>query len=183
MNMLRSMGMAALIAGAAGCEELQPDPDSRGAEAVLVDTEGRRVGEATFAESDDDPVVVLRLRAWNLPPGVHGFHIHEAGSCETPGFETAGGHFNPFRKQHGLKNPHGPHAGDLPNLLVPAHGRVNVTIAIRRVTLGQGRNSLLQPQGTSLVIHAGPDDGKTDPHGNSGARIACGVIRPALSAR
>lgn len=183
MIRLRSLGLLALLSGLGACEELALDPESRGAEAVLFDGEGRRVGEAMFAESDDNPVVVMRLQAWDLPPGVHGFHIHEAGACESPAFETAGGHFNPFRRKHGLKNPEGPHAGDLPNLVVPDHGRVDVTIAIRRVTLGDGRNSLLLPQGTSLVIHADPDDGITEPHGNSGARIACGVIRPSMMAR
>ena len=183
MKTLRSLGLMAVVAGLGACEELSPDPDTRGAEAVLFDSEGRRIGEAVFAEVDDNPVVVMRLRAWGLPPGIHGFHIHESGSCESPAFETAGGHFNPHRRKHGLGNPQGPHAGDLPNLLVPADGRICVTMAIRRVTLGDGKHSLLPIQGTSLVIHAEPDDGESEPEGNSGARIACGVIRPALSAR
>jgi Cu-Zn family superoxide dismutase len=183
VNYVRALGLLALIAGLGACDELPMDPDSRGAEAVLYDSEGRRIGEATFAEIVDDPVVVLRLQAWGLPPGIHGLHIHESGVCESPAFETAGGHFNPFRKKHGLKNPDGPHAGDLPNLIVPENGKVLVTLAIRRVTLGEGKNSLLSVQGTSLVIHADPDDGQTDPEGNSGSRIACGVIRPALSAK
>jgi superoxide dismutase, Cu-Zn family len=177
------LGMAAVLAGLGACEALDPDPDTRGAEAVLFDSEGRRIGEAVFKEGDDDPVVVMRLQAWDLPPGIHGFHIHEHGVCEIPTFESAGGHFNPFRKKHGRRNPEGPHAGDLPNLHVPENGRIQVTLAIRRVTLGEGKNSLLPDRGTSLVIHADPDDGLTEPDGNSGARIACGVIRPTLSAR
>lgn len=183
MNSLRSVGMAVVLAGLGACEALSPDPETRGAEAVLFDADGRRIGEAYFIEDDDDPVVVMRLQAWDLPPGVHGFHIHETGVCDTPSFETAGAHFNPYRKKHGLHNPFGPHAGDLPNLRVPDDGKVHVTLAIRRVTLGEGRHSLLPLRGTSLVIHADPDDGETEPDGNSGARIACGVIRPALSAR
>jgi Cu-Zn family superoxide dismutase len=183
VNHVRALGLLILIAGLGACEELPLDPDSRGAEAVLFDSEGRRIGEASFMELEGDPVVVLRLQAWGLPPGIHGFHIHESGVCDSPAFETAGGHFNPFRKKHGLQNPDGPHAGDLPNLIVPEDGKVFMTLAIRRVTLGEGKNSLLPLQGTSLVIHADPDDGQTDPEGNSGARIACGVIRPALSAK
>ena len=183
MNKLRVLGLLAVAAAFGGCEELTLDPESRGAEAVIFDSEGRSIGEAFFMELEDDPVVVMRLQAWNLPPGVHGFHIHESGVCESPAFETAGGHFNPFRKKHGLRNPHGPHAGDLPNLHVPDDGRVLLTLAIRRVTLGEGRHSLLPLHGTSLVIHADPDDGESEPEGNSGVRIACGVIRPALSAR
>lgn len=183
MNGTRILGLLALAAGL-GCEELQLEPDpAPGAEAVLLNSEGAVVGEAVFIEDEDDPVVVLRLQAWDLPPGVHGFHIHEWGACHGPDFETAGGHFNPFKKKHGLKNPDGPHAGDLPNLVVPPSGKVDVTLAIRRVTLGNGKNSLLNPQGTSLVIHADPDDEATDPTGNSGARIACGIIRPVLSAK
>jgi len=173
----------ALTAGLGACEELSPDPESRGAEAVIFDAEGRRIGEAFFVEIEDSPVVVMRLQASGLPPGTHGFHIHESGFCESPAFETAGGHFNPYQKKHGLRNPDGPHAGDLPNLNVPEDGKVHVTLAIRRVTLGEGKHSLLPIQGTSLVIHADPDDGQSEPEGNSGARIACGVIRPALSAR
>ena len=183
MRHLRVLGLLAVVAGLGACEELNPDPESRGAEAVIFDSDGRRIGEAYFTELDDSPVVVMRLQAWGLPPGVHGFHIHESGACESPAFETAGGHFNPYRKKHGLRNAEGPHAGDLPNLHVPDDGKVHVTLAIRRVTLGEGRHSLLPLQGTSLVIHADPDDGESEPEGNSGARIACGVIRPALSAR
>jgi Cu-Zn family superoxide dismutase len=135
-----------------------------------------------FIETEGDPVVVLRLRAWDLPPGIHGFHIHESGVCESPAFETAGGHFNPFGKKHGLKNPDGPHAGDLPNLLVLPDGTVELTITVPGVTLRPGRNSLLRPEGASLVIHADPDDGKSDPAGNSGPRIACGIIRSSAAA-
>lgn len=183
MKNLRVLGLMALSAGLGACEELSPDPDSRGAEAVIFDSEGRRIGEASFMEMEDNPVVVLRLQAWNLPPGAHGLHIHESGTCESPAFETAGGHFNPYRRKHGLRNPDGPHAGDLPNINVPDDGKVLVTLAIRRVTLGEGKHSLLPLQGTSIVIHADPDDGLSEPEGNSGPRIACGVIRPALSAK
>jgi Cu-Zn family superoxide dismutase len=175
--------LAVVIAALGACEALAPEPEPREAEAVLFDSEGHRIGEAVFMEDQDDPVVVMRLQAWALPPGIHGLHIHDTGVCDSPTFESAGADFNPFRRKHGLRNPEGPHAGDLPNLHVPDHGRVQVTLAIRRVTLGDGKNSLLAVRGTSLVIHADPDDGQTEPDGHSGARIACGVIRPVLSAR
>jgi Cu-Zn family superoxide dismutase len=180
---LRLVGMVAVVVALGACEDLAPETESRSAEAVLFDAEGNRIGEAVLDEVENNPVVVLRLLAWDLPPGLHGFHIHESGVCDSPTFETAGGDFNPYHKKHGLRNPLGPHAGDLPNLRVSDDGTVEVTLAIRRVTLGEGNHSLLPIQGTSLVIHADPDDGKSDPEGNSGDRIACGVIRLALSAK
>jgi Cu-Zn family superoxide dismutase len=112
-----------------------------------------------------------------MPPGKHGIHVHAVGRCEAPEFKTAGAHFNPTDKQHGLQNPAGAHSGDLPNLVVDQEGRGKATFTAKGATLGEGKGSLLGPEGTALVIHADPDDEKTDPAGNSGARIACGVIR------
>ena len=154
-----------------------PDLRVLGAWADIINTSGYKIGNVQFAEREPNLGVVLRLQAWGLPPGTHGFHIHDSGVCDTPEFHNAGGHFNPFGKKHGLLNPEGPHAGDLPNLVVPANGRVDVSYNIPSLTLKEGRNSLLQPNGTSIVIHAEADDGISDPAGNSGARIACGVIR------
>ena len=110
--------------------------------------------------------------------GPHAFHIHEQGNCELPGFKSAGGHFNPRGKKHGVKNPQGHHAGDLPNLVVGSDGEVEIEVIAGGVTLGPGANSLLSKSGTSLVIHADPDDDLTDPAGNAGARIACGAVGP-----
>jgi Cu-Zn family superoxide dismutase len=107
---------------------------------------------------------------------VHGIHIHAAGTCAAPGFLSAGGHFNPGGLKHGFLNPEGAHAGDLPNMIVPASGASRYEAADYRITLGSGPNSLFGPNGTSLVIHAGPDDYSTDPAGNSGARVICGQI-------
>jgi Cu-Zn family superoxide dismutase len=180
---LRFVGMVAVVTGLGACEDVAPETESRSAEAALFDAEGNWIGEAVLAEVENNPVVVLRLLAWDLPPGVHGFHIHDFGVCDSPTFETAGGDFNPYHKKHGLRNPQGPHAGDLPNLRVSDEGKVEVTLPIRRVTLGEGNHSLLSIQGTSLVIHADPDDGLSEPEGNSGDRIACGVIRPSLSTK
>jgi Cu-Zn family superoxide dismutase len=114
-------------------------------------------------------------RLTDLPPGPHGIHIHENGKCEPPDFSSAGGHFNPSRKQHGEENENGPHDGDIPNVAVGMNGMAQVTFIAKGATL-EGARSILKPGGTSLVIHAEPDDLKTDPSGNSGARIACGVI-------
>jgi Cu-Zn family superoxide dismutase len=144
------------------------------AKADLVNSQGLHVGTAQLKETAQG--VRLALEVANLPPGVHGFHIHAVGKCEPPDFKSAGGHFNPEGKEHGLENPAGHHVGDLQNLTVDAQGKAKVTIVVSGVTLGEGANSLFQPQGTAIVIHANPDDMKTDPAGNAGARIACGAI-------
>jgi Cu-Zn family superoxide dismutase len=147
---------------------------ARKAKADLLNTKGAPVGTATFSEKSNG--VQLALKASNLPPGLHGFHIHSVGRCEAPDFKSAGPHFNPEGKQHGWDNPRGHHLGDLQNLNVGPGGNANIKILVPGVTLGEGPNSLFHEGGTSLVIHEKPDDGKTDPAGNAGARIACGVI-------
>jgi superoxide dismutase, Cu-Zn family len=144
------------------------------AQANLSNSKGEPVGTAKLKETPKGVRVTLAVS--NLPPGVHGFHIHGVGQCEAPDFKSAGGHFNPEGKKHGWDNPDGHHAGDLQNLTVDAHGTAKVTVVVPGVTLGDGPNSLFHPQGSALVIHASPDDMKTDPAGNAGARIACGVI-------
>jgi Cu-Zn family superoxide dismutase len=145
------------------------------AKATLVNPQGQKVGQATLTQTPEG--VRIELVVENLPPGVHAFHIHEKGVCQPPDFTSAGGHFNPFHKHHGLMNPQGPHAGDLPNITVGADGKAHITEVTELVTLKEGeKNSLFQPGGTSLVIHAGPDDNVSDPAGNAGPRIACGLI-------
>jgi Cu-Zn family superoxide dismutase len=144
------------------------------ARAVLQDGDGKKVGTAVFLPSRGG--VTVRVEVKGLSPGKHGMHIHAAGKCEGPDFKTAGGHFNPGGKQHGLHNPEGAHAGDPPTHVVAMGGKGWATFTAKGVTLGEGEGGLLAGEGTALVIHADADDEKTDPSGNSGARIACGVI-------
>lgn len=141
----------------------------------LMDGNGKPVGTAELTEEED--ALRIMVDAENLPEGTHGFHFHEKGVCEAPDFESAGGHFNPTGASHGLDNEEGPHAGDLPNLQVGPDGTVKEEFFVDNLTLLAGEeNSLYHEGGTSLVIHAEADDGKTQPSGNSGDRIACGVV-------
>jgi Cu-Zn family superoxide dismutase len=133
------------------------------------------VGNASLSP-DSSGGVKVSVQVKGLTPGKHGFHIHATGKCDGFDFASAGGHFNPNSKQHGLQNPQGAHGGDMPNLEVRADGSGTFEYVTKQVTLGSGVNSLFQPGGTALVIHAAEDDEKTDPAGNSGARVACGVI-------
>ena len=146
----------------------------KAAKASLVNGKGESVGTAQLKQTSKG--VSLTLAVTNLPAGVHGFHIHTVGKCEPPDFKSAGGHFNPEGKKHGWENPEGHHLGDLQNLTVNAQGKGKTKVQVPGVNLGEGPSSLFQPGGTALVIHAQPDDMKTDPAGNAGARIACGVI-------
>ena len=142
------------------------------ATAVLKDADGKEVGKVTLIEVPTGVLLDADLTA--VPPGDHGFHIHAVGKCEPPDFKSAGGHYNPEEDEHGLMNEAGPHAGDLPNIHVPENGKLRVEMLNQLISL----DGLLDKDGAAIVIHEGPDDYMTDPAGNAGARIACGVITP-----
>lgn len=150
-------------------------PQSGGATATLLDSAGATVGSATFRQAQPGVRVDVELRG--IPDGAHGIHLHAVGTCDAKEFTSAGGHFDTEGKKHGLKNPAGPHAGDLPNITVQNGQSTGYTETTQRVSLDQGASSLFDADGTALVVHAAPDDDVTDPSGNSGARIACGVVR------
>jgi superoxide dismutase, Cu-Zn family len=142
--------------------------------ARLSDSAGRAVGSAVFLQ--DGGSVRILLDVFGVAPGSKGVHIHEVGQCDAPSFESAGTHFNPDKKQHGIGRSGGPHAGDLPNILVEATGKGHLEFTAKRATLKKGAHSLLDGKGTALVLHTDADDMRTDPDGNSQGRVACGVI-------
>jgi Cu-Zn family superoxide dismutase len=147
---------------------------SKQVKAEVKDATGKSVGWAMIKPAGSGIEVNLSLD--HMPPGEHAVHIHQNAKCDAPDFKSAGGHFNPDSKQHGLKNPDGPHAGDLENFTVNAEGKAHVKILDKNVDLGDDPHSMFANGGTAIVIHAKPDDMQTDPSGNSGDRIACAMI-------
>lgn len=153
-----------------------PNSEPAGVLVTIINGEGQHIGSAQITQKADK--VYLHIEAEKLPPGKHGIHFHNVGKCDPPDFKTAEAHFNPVGKQHGFNNPKGYHNGDLPNITVGADGKVVADLISTDVTLLKGKpNSLLHDGGTSIIIHEKEDDYVTDPSGNSGNRIACGVIQ------
>lgn len=167
-----SAALAAAVGSAAAAQPLVT--------AELRSARGDLLGVATFSEQAEG--VRLQVQGGGLPPGLHGFHVHEKGACAAPDFQSAGGHFAPLQRRHGFRSPDGPHSGDLPNLDVGPRGTFHMDVVLPGVTLGEGGLSLLGGEGTALIVHADPDDYRTDPSGTSGARVACGVIRAVHAA-
>ena len=174
--MMRRFPTLALTAILAGC--VYPDPQG-GAPMPLINGAGQQIGTVTAYQSGGG--VTFRLEAAGLPHGVHGLHVHSIGRCDPPDFSSAGPHWNPLDKMHGISNPKGPHAGDLSNVTVAANGVLSATVTLANADLTTPSGvpgALLDSDGAALVLHAAADDYMTDPSGNSGTRIACAVLFP-----
>ncbi|HVR90275.1 MAG TPA: superoxide dismutase family protein [Novosphingobium sp.] len=174
MNQL-PMQSAALLGALAltGCASIGGIPTTRAGSAVLVSANGLPAGTASIGAAGDR--LTLTVAVGGLPEGIHGIHLHTTGRCDASGFTSAGGHLNPAGHQHGSLNPNGSHLGDLPNLAVGGNGAGAITATLSG-TRAELERALFDVDGTAIVIHASADDYRTDPSGNSGARIACGVL-------
>lgn len=177
----KAVGLAAIPLALAACA---PVESASGPPAALIGSSGQPIGIVRAWQTAEG--VSFRIDARGLPHGVHGLHVHGVGRCDPPDFASAGGHWNPSARKHGMNNPAGPHAGDLPNVEVAANGVLGTTVTLPGASLVGGTGAggaLIDADGAALVIHATADDYVTDPSGNSGARIACAVLRPVAEVR
>ena len=166
---LWTMALGRMI-GLAARAQAQPEVSK----ANFINSQGKNVGTVTIEHMASATVFLLNLH--DLPPGVHAIHIHSVGKCDPPSFDSAGPHYNPTNAQHGFHNPKGPHTGDLPNITIPASGKLETQVVVAGMRQWEGEGGILDGDSSSLIIHASPDDYKTDPSGNSGARIACAAL-------
>jgi Cu-Zn family superoxide dismutase len=171
---MRTLILVAAASTLASCAAIEP---RGGPPMPLTNALGAPIGTVRAWQTSGG--VSFHVEGVGLPHGLHGLHVHSVGRCDPPDFTTAGPHWNPAAKQHGLSNPAGPHAGDLPNVEVAANGVLSATVTVPGASLA----ALVDADGSALVLHAVADDYRTDPSGNSGARIACAVIRPAAEMR
>ena len=173
LSSLTLLAGTALLAACATTRD-EPAPTTEEAAAEIRDANGRVVARAQASQATGG--VRVRIEAAGLAPGSYGAHVHAVGRCDPPAFDSAGGHWNPTQRQHGAQNPQGPHLGDLPNLAVGTDGEGRLEFTIAGASLSGGARALLDADGATVMIHANPDDYRTDPSGNSGTRIACGVL-------
>lgn len=171
-----SIAVIVVIAvSAIACARARSGSDSAGmATAAIRNASGAELGVLRLESAAGGVRFTGQLTG--LAPGAHGLHVHTVGSCDAPAFTSAGAHFNPRNTKHGLVNPEGPHAGDMPAIAADANGRAMVQHTTTLISLGNGPNGLFDADGSAIVVHASSDDQVTDPSGNSGARIACGVV-------
>ncbi len=174
LAMAAAAALAACASNEPGRSSARSGAGARTAEAELRDKSGITMARASASEIGDS--VRLRVEAMGMAAGSYGAHVHTTGRCDAPDFASAGPHWNPTGQQHGKNNPQGMHKGDLPNLAVGTDGRGSFEVTIPGASLAGARNPLLDGDGAAVVIHAGADDYRTDPSGNSGGRIACGVL-------
>jgi len=178
---LTAVGLAAVSLSVISACASAPSPLNRAAVAyaTISNAAGEKRGTAELWQ-DLDKIVHVEVQVTGMPPGSHGIHFHQTGQCDgstATAFSSAGGHFNPLGRQHGLDNPAGPHAGDAPNFTVNADGTGRASFTTDRVSLTEGSTSLFDDDGSAIVIHAAADDQTSQPAGNAGARIACGVVK------
>jgi superoxide dismutase, Cu-Zn family len=183
---MRSLSTLVLIAGVliGAPHSYSFAAESKFAKAKMINGNRQEVGEATLSETPNGVLIRLNLRQKpeGISPGTHAIHVHNTGKCEPP-FKSAGEHFNPMNKKHGFFGKEGKHLGDLPNIHVPESAPLTVEFLVPQLSLGGGKTSVFDADGSALVIHQGADDYSTDPAGNAGDRIACGVIEHSGSAK